>query len=82
MNKQNIIIPSTGFWYDTGTGLYCYDLNIEQYVKSIDIGSGFRSRIFRITTYVDKADYRTKWNLYFNNQNINFPDTLTFIHTI
>ena len=60
LNKQNIIIPSTGFWYDTGTGLYCYDLNIELYIKSIDVGSGFRSRNFRITTYVDKADYRTK----------------------
>ena len=79
LNKQNIIIPSTGFWYDIGTGLYCYDLNIELYIKSIDVGSGFRSRNFRITTYVDKADYRTKWNLYFNNQYINFPDTLTFI---
>ena len=59
--------------------LYCYDLNIEQYVKSIDIGSDFRSRNFRIFTYVDKADYRTKWNLYFNNEYINFPETLTFI---
>ena len=80
MNKQNIIIPSTGFWYDTNKNLYCYDgLNIEQYVKSIDIGNGFRSRNFRINTYVDKADYRTKWNLYFNNEYINFPETLTFI---
>ena len=28
---------------------------------------------------MDKADYRTKWNLYFNNEYINFPETLTFI---
>jgi len=75
--KTNVILPNTKFWYDGVNGVYCYDLNIEQYVKSTDLGNSYKARAFRISTYVPEADWRTKWNLYFNNQYINYPETLT-----
>ena len=75
--KTNVILPNTKFWYDGVNGIYCYDLNIEQYVKSTDLGNSYKARAFRISTYVPAADWRTKWNLYFNNQYINYPETLT-----
>ena len=78
MRKINIVLPKTSFWYDAQNSLYCYDLNIEQYVKSTDLGNGYKSRVFRISAYVPIADWRTKWNLLYNNQYINNPETLTF----
>ena len=75
--KTNVILPNTNFWYDGANGIFCYDLNIEQYVKSIDLGNSYKARAFRISTYVPVADWRTNFNLYIHNQYVNFPETLT-----
>jgi membrane-bound metal-dependent hydrolase YbcI (DUF457 family) len=77
LKKTNVILPSSNFQYDGGNALYYYDLNIEKYVPSI-LTTGYKSREFRITTYVANCDWRTGNNLYYNNQYINFPETLTF----
>ena len=77
IRKTNVILPTNNFWYDTTNNVFCYDLNIEQYVKSTNLGNNYKSRVFRISTYVANADWRTNWNLYYNNQYINYPETLT-----
>jgi hypothetical protein len=76
-NKINITLPSNKFWYDGINSVYCYDLNIEQYIMSSNLGNGYKSRSFRISTLRADADWRTKRNLLLNNEYINNPDILT-----
>lgn len=76
-NKFNIVLPSNKFWYDGINSLYCYDLNIEKYIISSNLGGGYKSRSFRISTLLPDADWRTKNNLLMNNEYINNPDVLT-----
>ena len=78
IDRFNITLPDTNFWYDYTNSLWCYDLNIEKYIPSSNLGSGFKARSFRIQTLVPKADWRTFNNLYMNNQFINNPETLVF----
>ena len=78
IDRFNITLPDTNFWYDYTNSLWCYDLNIEKYISSSNLGSGFKARSFRIQTLVPKADWRTFNNLYMNNQFINNPETLVF----
>jgi hypothetical protein len=76
-HKTSVLLPSSKFWYDAPNALYCYDLNIEQYVKSTILPNNYKSRVFNISTYVPIADWKGGWNLYNNNQYINHPETLT-----
>jgi hypothetical protein len=76
--RSSIIIPASNLWYDASNALYCYDLNIENYAPSINVGSGYLSRAFRISTLVPQADWLTKNNLLINNGYINYPEPLTF----
>lgn len=77
VDRYNITLPQENFWYDNTNNLFGYDLNIENYIPSSNLGGGFKCRSFRIQTIVPKADWRTGNNLYFNNQYINNPETLT-----
>jgi len=75
--KFSIIIPSINYWYDGLNSLYCYDLNIEKYATSLNVGGGYKSRAFRIETLVSTADWITSNNLLINNEFINKPEPLT-----
>ena len=77
LTKYNVLIPNSGFWYDGANTLYCYDLYIEKYCPSIDLGSGYLARAFRISTLVPAANWKTGNNLYMNNTYLNYPETLT-----
>lgn len=80
IDRFNIFLPNTKFWYDplNYNGVSCYDLNIEKYVPSSNLGGGYKARSFRITTIVPVMDWRTEYNLYFTNgEYINYPETLT-----
>jgi hypothetical protein len=76
LKKTNILLSNANFQYDGPNGLYYYDLNIEKYVPSV-LTNGYKSRAFRISTYVPYCDWRTGNNLYYNNRYINFPEPLT-----
>ena len=78
IDRYNITLPQENFWYDTGNSVFGYDLNIEKYIPSSNLGGGFKCRSFRIQTIVPQADWRTGNNLYVNNLYVNNPDTLTF----
>ena len=77
IDRYNIKLPYENFWYDITNNLYAYDLNIEKYIPSSNLGGGFKCRSFRIQTIVPTADWVTGNNLYINNQFINNPETLT-----
>ena len=76
LKKTSILLSGSNFQYDGPNGIYYYDLNIEKYVPSI-LTSGYKSRVFRISTYVPYCDWRTGNNLYYNNKYINYPEPLT-----
>jgi hypothetical protein len=76
LKKTNILLSNANFQYDGPNGLYYYDLNIEKYEPSV-LTNGYKSRAFRISTYVPYCDWRTGNNLYYNNRYINFPEPLT-----
>jgi hypothetical protein len=75
--KYYIQLPNTNFWYDSINSVYCYDLNIEKYASSLNLGGGYKARAFRISTLVPDCDWIGGWNLYFNNKYINYPEPLT-----
>ena len=75
--KYSLLLPQSNFWYDGDNALYCYDLNIEKYVPALNLGDGYKTRAFRISTFVDLADWNTKNNLLYQNEFINKPETLT-----
>ena len=77
IKKYDVLMSNINFWYDGANNLNCYDLNIEKYASSIDLGSGYKSRAFRISTFKTTADWINKNNLLINNQYINYPETLT-----
>lgn len=81
IDKINILLPNSSFWYDANFGgIWCYDLNIEKYVKASILPNNYKYRSFRITTYQSKADWKNGYNLYgagIAGEYINFPETLT-----
>ena len=78
LKKINILLPTSNWSSDT-TNLYYYDLDLRNYIPTVNI-NGFSSRMFRITSTQANADYINKRNYYFQGNAINIPETLTIFH--